>query len=157
MTETLQEQQAACECGVCQFEVGAAPAVRFFCHCTICQAYNGKPFADVTVLRARYVEVNDRSQIAFKKYRLPPNIDRGLCKNCGKPAIEFGGFGSAKLAFIPSINFKRQELLPPPSMHIFYHRRLSDAADDLPKHSGYLGSQMAVGGRIMRLFRGGGG
>ncbi|MDC0743576.1 GFA family protein [Polyangium mundeleinium] len=156
MTKTLQQQQATCECGACQFEVGAAPAVRFFCHCTICQAYNGKPFADVTVLRAKHVEVNDWSQIAFKKYRPPPNINRGLCKTCGKPAIEYVGFGPAKIIFVPSINFKRQELLPPPVMHIFYHRRLNDAADDLPKYSGYLRSQMAVGGRFTRLFGWGG-
>ncbi|MDC3962743.1 GFA family protein [Polyangium jinanense] len=157
MTETLQQQQATCECGAAQFEVGAAPAVRFFCHCTICQAYNDKPFADVTVLRAKYVEVNDTSQIAFKKYRPPPNINRGLCKTCGKPAIEFFGFGPAKLALLPSINFKRKELLPPPAIHIFYHRRLGDAADDLPKYTGYLRSQMAVSGLFMRLFRGSGG
>ena len=137
-------QHANCECGACKFEIDAAPAARLICHCTICQAFTGKPFSDVTILRARSVDISGAENIAFRKYRLPPNISRGLCKRCGKPAIEFGGFGPARIAFIPSSNFNRKNLLPPVGMHIFYHRRQSDAVDELPKYNGYLRSNLAV-------------
>lgn len=41
-------------------------------------------------------------------------------------------------------------------MHIFYHRRVADAADALPKISGYWASELAVTKAIFRsLSRGG--
>ncbi|HKN26598.1 MAG TPA: hypothetical protein VJY34_01435, partial [Roseiarcus sp.] len=48
------------------------------------------------------------------------------------------------LAFVPSQNFERPSELPEPSLHIFYHRRVADATDSLPKVSGYWASEMAV-------------
>ncbi|WP_152223189.1 GFA family protein [Pseudomonas sp. SCB32] len=154
MTWTLaQPQHASCECGACRFEVAAVPAARFVCHCRLCQAFTGKAFSDVTILRASGVEVIGAENIAFRKYRPPPNISRGLCRHCGKPAIEFGGFGPVKIAFIPSSNFSRKDLLPPVVMHIFYHRRTSDALDDLPRYSGYLRSNLAVARLVVALFK----
>lgn len=48
------------------------------------------------------------------------------------------------LAFIPATNFVDQSQLPPAAAHIFYHRRVRDVADDLPKYSGYWMSELAV-------------
>ncbi|MGH8007877.1 MAG: GFA family protein [Candidatus Binatia bacterium] len=148
-TYTPSLLHGSCECGTCAFDVRVTPTARFICHCTICQAFTGKSFSDVTVLRAKDVELTNADQISFKKYRPPFNLERGLCLKCKKPVLEFGGFGAFKLAFIPASNFESQHLLPMPQMHIFYHRRLKDALDDLPKHSGYLRSQLAIGRMLM--------
>ncbi|WP_213959801.1 MULTISPECIES: GFA family protein [unclassified Variovorax] len=128
--------------------VTAAPVARFICHCEICQAYTGKPFSDVTVLRARDVDMSAARSVVYRKYRLPPNIERGSCHVCGKPVIEFGLAGPAKLAFLPTGNYADTSTLPPASLHMFYHRRVSDIHDDLPKHSGYFASQLAVVGLL---------
>lgn len=154
MTKTLiQSRKASCECGCCQFEIRSQRLARFICHCTICQSYTGNAFGDVAVVRAGSVEVTGKENIAFRKYRLPPNISRGLCRSCGKPAIEYGGFGPGKVALIPAANFAPDDHLPTPSMHIFYHRRKADSYDSLPKYSGYFRSEFAVGGLIMKVLR----
>lgn len=142
--------QGACSCGACQFQVHAQPLARFICHCTICQAYTGQAFSDVTLLRAKHVTVSNMDKIAFKKYRLPPNIARGSCLSCGKPVLEFGGFGPLKLAFIPTSNYIAPQNLPPAAMHIFYHRRVAAVDDTLPKYSGYLNSEWAVARLLMK-------
>ncbi|QBR02122.1 GFA family protein [Paraburkholderia pallida] len=153
MSRTLSSpQHAACECGACRFEVGAAPAARFICHCKICQVFTGRPFSDVTIVRAKSVSTKSDENIAFKKYRLPPNIRRGLCKRCGKPAIELGGFGPLRIAFIPTPNFAQTELLPSVALHMFYDRRCADATDTLPKYSGYLPSQLAFSRLLMEIL-----
>ena len=139
----------ACECGTCAFDLNIVPSVRFICHCTICQAFTGKSYADMTIVRAKYLKLTNADKISFKKYRPPPNIDRGLCLNCKKPVVEFGGFGALKWAFIPASNFESQELLPMPQINIFYDQHLKDASDNLPKHSGYLRSQLAIGKMMM--------
>ena len=124
----------SCDCGTCAFEARKIPTARFICHCTICQAFTGKPFSDVTVLRARDVVLKNAHRIEFKKYRrLPPNLNRGRCANCGKPIVETAPAGPFKMLFIPSSTFASPHLLPPVQMHIFYNRRLQDARDDLPK------------------------
>ena len=134
----------SCECGTCTFEVKAPPTERFICHCLFCQAFVGKPFTDVTVLRAKDVVLTNADQISFKKYRfLPPNLergrcckwgnpDRGRCRKCGKPVVETIGFGPFKWIFIPSGNFERQELLPAAQMHTFYRLREKDSPDSFP-------------------------
>ena len=45
------------------------------------------------------------------------------------------------VAFVPSQNFPRPVELPEPDRHIFYHRRVADIADAIPKLSGYWASQ----------------
>lgn len=148
-TYTQSLLHGSCECGTCAFDVKATPTARLICHCKICQGFTGKSFSDVTVLRAKHVELTNADQISFKKYRPPPNLARGLCLKCKKPVVEFLGFGTFKLAFIPSSNFVSQDLLPMPHMHIFYERRVKDALDNLPKHSGYFSSQLAIGRMLM--------
>lgn len=59
----------------------------------------------MTIVRAKHIKLTNADQISFKKYRPPPNIDRGLCLQCKKPVVEFGGFAALKWAFIPASNF----------------------------------------------------
>ncbi|ASP74698.1 GFA family protein [Sinorhizobium meliloti] len=140
----------SCECGTCSFEVYTSPKVRFRCHCLICQAFNGRPFADVVAVRAKDVVLEKAGNISFKKYRPPPNFNRGVCRTCGKPVVEVAGFGPFKVLFIPACNFAPVARLPPVRMDIFYHRRVLDMPDSLPKYSGYFASELAVAKMIMK-------
>lgn len=148
--DTALPLRGACDCGTCSFETRKAPKARFVCHCTICQAFTGKPYSDVSVIFARDVVIENADHIKFKKYRLPPNLNRGRCDECGKPIVETAGFGPVKICFIPSNTFFAPERLPPVAMHVFYHRRLHNAKDSLPKHSGYWASELAIGRLLTR-------
>ena len=89
-------------------------------------------------------------QIEFKRYRPPPAARRGHCRSCSAPVVEFLRLAPfVQLAFVPSKLFPDQGALPPPALHIFYHRRLGDIADDLPKVSGYWASELAVMKRVL--------
>jgi hypothetical protein len=136
--------RGACSCGTCSFEVKGRPLGRVFCHCTICQAFNRQPFADVTFFRTRDVAVSNADQIAFKTWRPPPNAGRGRCMRCEKPVLEHFGFWPLALTFIPSANFEPGTPLPPPQLHLFYERRVADVTDALPRYDGYVRSQLAV-------------
>ncbi|MES5047822.1 GFA family protein [Rhizobium nepotum] len=148
-TYTSLPLRGSCECTACSFEVHAEPKARFRCHCLICQAFNGKPFADVVAVRAKDVTLKNADNVSFKKYRSPPNFDRGLCRTCGKPVVEVAGVGPFKVMFIPAYNFGAEAQLPPARMDIFYHRRVLDMSDSLPRYSGYFASELAVGKMIM--------
>jgi len=138
-------QNCSCQCGASRFTVSGEPIGRFFCHCTICQTFNGGPDADVTAFAARAIALPENSAVTFRRYRPPPALDRGSCPACGGPVVEFMALGPLKMfAFAPSQNFERPSELPEPSLHIFYHRRVADATDSLPKVSGYWASEMAV-------------
>ena len=141
--------RGACECGACTFEVHASPKARFRCHCQICQVFNNKPFADVVAVRAKDVVLKSAGNISFAKYRPPPNFNRGVCRTCGKPVVEVAGAGPFKVMFIPASNFELPDRLPPIRVDIFYHRRVQDMHDSLPKYSGYFASEFAVGKLIM--------
>src|SRR5208337_4066963 len=109
-----------------------------------------RPYADVTAFPARAVVLPEGSAVTFRRYRPPPAIDRGSCPACGGPVVEFMALGPLKMfAFVPSQNFERPAELPEPSLHIFYHRRVADATDALPKISGYWASEMAVSRLIL--------
>ena len=141
--------RASCQCGTCSFEVNTSPKGRFQCHCLICQAFNGKPFADVVAVGAKDVVLKNAGNISFKKYRPPPNFNRGVCRTCGKPVVEVAGVGPFKVMFIPASNFEREARLPPVRMDVYYHRRVEDMPDRLPKYSGYLPRELAIMKMIM--------
>ena len=142
--DTPLQLYSACACGTCIAHVKVVPSTRFICHCTICQTFTGKAYADMVIVRAKHVGLMNVDLISFKKYRPPPNINRGLCLKCKKPVVELGGFGSFQWAFIPASNFEAQGMLPMPQMHLFYERRVADAFVDLPQHQGYFASQLAI-------------
>jgi hypothetical protein len=141
--------RGSCECGACSFDLNVLPKARFRCHCLICQEFNDKPFADVVAVRARNVVLRNAEGISFKKYRAPPNFDRGLCRICNTPVIEIMSVGPLKVMFIPVTTFGPNLQLPSPRMDIFYHRRVMDITDGLPRYSGYFASELAVGKLIM--------
>ena len=144
------QQACACPCGASRFEVSGRPLVRLLCHCTICQAFNRQPYADVTAFWAGSITLRVGHQIEFKRYRPPPAARRGHCRSCSAPVVEFLRLAPfVQLAFVPSKLFPDQGALPPPALHIFYHRRLGDIADDLPKVRGYWASELAVMKRVL--------
>ncbi|AXB80479.1 GFA family protein [Novosphingobium sp. P6W] len=149
-THTSTPLRGSCECGACSIEVKAVPKARFRCHCLICQAFNSKPYADVVAVNAKDVTLNNAGNISFKKYRSPPNFDRGVCRTCNKPVVEIAGAGPFKVMFIPASNFEPEARLPPVQFDMFYHRRIVEMSDSVPKYSGYWSSEFAVGKLIMR-------
>lgn len=136
--------ECSCPCGETKFTVEKAPFARFYCHCEICQKLYDKAYSDVTVVRTKHVQL-DGELVNFKKYRLPPALDRGTCKACGKPAAGFlKGIPGLGLAFITADNFNDKSTLPKPLGHVFYHRKQKEVEDALPKISGYFSSELAV-------------
>jgi hypothetical protein len=144
-----------CLCGKSKFFVAGTPLGRFVCHCTICQGYTGEPFNDVAAFWAGSVCIPAEFPVTFKKYRPPPNVNRGLCQHCSKPVVEFMAIAPlVRLAFVPAGNIRDAQNLPPPSAHIFYDRRVKDVDDSIAKFSGYWPSELAVSRLIIRnLFR----
>jgi hypothetical protein len=146
----LPKYRCACGCGRIEFTVTGRPLARFYCHCEICQALYRQPRADVTVWWGRSVAVAADQRIDFKRYRPPPAIERGTCPGCGLPVVGFLRLAPlVQLAFVPTMNFRRRTGLPPPSAHIFYHRRLRDVRDRLPKISGYWTSELCATGLVL--------
>jgi hypothetical protein len=138
-------QDCACPCGASRFTVSGQAIGRFFCHCTICQKIYGQPFADVTYFRADAVDLPAGEPVEFRRYRSPPALRRGRCEKCGNPVAGFLTMvPGVTVGFVPSQNFPRPAELPTPDRHIFYHRRVADIADSIPKLSGYWASQIYV-------------
>jgi hypothetical protein len=125
------------------------------CHCTICQRFNEATYADVVVYSAKNVQAPPAGKVTFDTYRPPPNVQRGRCGHCGKPALEVLAVPMLpNLVMIPRDNFPADAVLPDPSAHIFYESRVADAADAAPKYEGYWRSQLAFGRCLFTsLFR----
>ena len=80
-------------------------------------------------------------------------MKRGTCTSCGKPAVERISLPLLpKMTVIPSGNIVEQAALPTPAMHIFYHRRLADANDDLPKYSGFFKHQSSFAVALLKAL-----
>ena len=138
-------------------QVNGTPALRLFCHCQICQAIYKQPYADVTAFWAGAISLPEDHSIQFRRYRPPPALRRGTCPSCGAPVVGFLRLAPfLQLAFVPSRNFSTPAALPTPGAHIFYHRRIADVHDPLPKVSGYWRSELAVTKMVLaNAFRGG--
>lgn len=142
-----------CECGEARFNVSGKPLMRAFCHCTICQTFNQAAYSDITLFRARDVVVPKKDSVKFKAYASPKVLQRGKCSSCEKAAIEYLELPlMPKLFVVPTNNIGDKVLIPEPSMHVFYDARVADIQDDLPKHSGYLKSQLAFSHKLMTSF-----
>lgn len=145
MTSPTFRQLCTCPCGASQIVVNAAPRARYFCHCTICQVVCKQNYADCTALRAEEVTLMEGHKIEFKKYGPSNGISRGNCSICGSPVVDFlNMLPGIRAAFVPGEIYPDQTTLPPPTMHLYYHRRATDISDPLPKHSGAFRSQLAA-------------
>ena len=140
----MHANECACSCGTTRFQPAGRPLFRILCHCTICQRFNDAPFADVLVFRAADIALPSAEAVDFDTYRPPPNVQRGKCAACQQPAVEvFAAPVLPKLVMVPRAMFQSADELPTPVAHIFYDKRVSDATDSLPKHGGYVRSQLA--------------
>ena len=146
--KTIQDGQ--CQCGDTRFSIKDKPIIRLFCHCKICQEFNSAPYGDVAIFLSKDVVLQENSKVDYKKYKMPPAVQRGKCSSCHKPAIEYLKLPlMPELTIIPSANIPTGDFLPDPSMHIFYHRRINDMNDELPKISGFIKSQVKLAGKIL--------
>ena len=143
------ERRFHCGCGVSGLELGAAPLLRFYCHCSLCRQFNGAPRADVVVYRRREVSVLPGSDLIFERLRPPPAVDRGRCARCREPVVEFFDLPLApRLAFVPAALLERSMVLPSPALHLFC--AADEAVEDgLPRYDGYLRSQLAFLRRLL--------
>ena len=152
MSDQFTPQEGSCSCYSNTYTISHAPIARFICHCTICQDYTGKAYNDVTVLLKSDLSDLDIDKTRFRRWKLPPNISRGLCKRCHKPSIEMAVGGA--LVFIPTDNYPDKSALPEPTMHLFYNRRITDVDDTLPKYKGFVQSEtMAAKALAQGLFK----
>ncbi len=139
MSSKFTPQEGSCSCYSNTYSINNKPIARFICHCSICQEFTGEKFNDVTVLLKSDVTALNLIRTKFRRWKLPPNIRRGLCTRCNKPSIELAVAGN--LILIPTTNYPHVAALPEPSMHLFYNRRVEDSNDDLPKCKGFVQSQ----------------
>ncbi len=142
MSSKFTPQQGSCSCQSNTYSINDKPIARFICHCTICQEFTGQAYNDVTVLLKSDVDELNLIRTKFRRWKLPPNIKRGLCTRCNKPSIEMGLAGN--LILIPTTNYPDVAALPKPTMHLFYNRRIKDVDDDLPKYKSFVQSQAMI-------------
>ena len=70
--------RGSCTCGANSFEVKAGvPMQRFYCHCLYCQQFMGKPYTDVTFVRAKNVVINGEHATFNNPKQLPPGFAHG--------------------------------------------------------------------------------
>ncbi|RZO83357.1 MAG: hypothetical protein EVA65_14330 [Oceanococcus sp.] len=155
MTQDIQPGAAQCGCGQTRFRVHGAPLLRALCHCMICQEFNRAPFADIALYRGRDVDMPADGQVKFNAWRAPPAVQRGRCAACDNPAIEYLSMPlMPTLVIVPVANLPDELDLPAPSLHMFYHSRVADIDDGLPKYSGYWRSQLGFGRHLLPRMMG---
>ena len=131
--------EAHCLCGSVQLrlDADAEPShAAAFCHCTICRAFHGAPFA----MEAGFPVDACETSGATASYRSSRHFERRRCAACGTPC----GAVHHKLGaiFLPTALFAKPGAPSPPpgfepTMHIFYERRVVGDAfkqDGLPKY-----------------------
>ena len=144
MVATEAGHTCRCSCGTVTFRTRAAPLFRMLCHCSICRRFNDAAHADVLVYRPAMVDMPPPGSVEFATYRPPPNVQRGKCSDCNQAAIEvFRSILMPNLVMVPAGMVEGGAPLPPALAHMFYEKRVAEATDDLPKHRGYIRSQLA--------------
>lgn len=152
----MTRKDRGCACGNVAFALPGTPLFRILCHCTICQRFNAAPFADVIVYDTASVAEPPAGTVTFDTYKPPPNVRRGKCMKCGSPAIEkFTVPLFPKLSIVPRVMHSERAEIPDPVAHIFYEKRVADVDDTLPKHHGFITSQLSFGKYLLaaRLSR----
>ena len=139
---TEQQRNSSCSCGDTTFDLSGKPLFRAFCHCTICQAYHGRPFADFCFFRKSDMVMPEREKSVYKSHKFPPILMRGKCVKCTGTTIEYFRFPLNGYVIVPTYNIGGEDLIPAPSFHMFYDTRVADIEDQLPKYSGFFISQL---------------
>lgn len=153
MQQSSSQRAIRCTCGAVTFEATAPPLFGIVCHCTLCQRFTGRDFADLLVYRTRDLRGLADAPIEYVKLRPPPNVPRGKCSACGTPMIDVLTLPLVgSWSMIPREAHAATEDLPGPVGHMFYHRRVRDCDDDLPKYEAYWPSELAF---MTALFRAG--
>ena len=135
-------QIGKCQCEESQYQFNGEVILRSYCHCSICQKFNKRPYADISLVYARDVKLLKNDKIKYTFFAKPELVKRGTCQQCQAPIIEFVDMPLLpKLAILPRQTMPDDVDLPGPECHIFYHQRCYDAQDTIPKYSGYLKSQ----------------
>lgn len=151
MNSSDKRYTAQCGCGHVSYSVTEAPLLRAHCHCTICQEFNRAAYGDIALYHARDVILPAEGTVVFKAWRPPPAVQRGRCTACDQPAVEVLSMPLLpKMIIVPVQTLSETVELPPPSLHVFYHSRVADIDDDVPKYSGYWGSQLAFGRHLIK-------
>ncbi|MBE2166101.1 GFA family protein [Acinetobacter oleivorans] len=142
--------EISCSCQQNELVLNGPVIMRFICHCLICQNVYKAPYADVVVAWKKDVSIKAQS-IEFKKFRLPPALNRGICLQCQKPVYGYlKSYVKHDLAFILALNFKDPSSLPELSLHEFYHRAISPIEDGLPKYYGYAHSMFGLSKELIK-------
>jgi len=140
----MEHIKANCACGNVELKIFGSALFRLFCHCTICQRFNGAPFADVVIYKAAQVSTPPTETVSFSTLKPPPNAQRGKCIRCHKPIIEkIVAPIFPKLTVVPASAHNDLGALPDSIAHVFYDKRIHDSNDSLPKYRGYVSSQFA--------------
>ena len=148
-----ESRKCVCECGSVSYSVPEKALFRIYCHCSICQKFNDAAYGDIFVYRAGDVQRPKEGLVEFSTFKPPPNVQRGKCKSCQEPAIELLEAPLfPKLILVPGSMHKRSDKLEPSVGHVFYEGRVADVHDSLPKHSGYLKSQLVFGQHLLKAF-----
>jgi hypothetical protein len=151
--ENKVQSSAQCTCGNVSFELVGKPLLRGYCHCTICQEFNQKDFADICLYLAKDVVMPAEETVEYKTYATPPMVYRGKCTSCEQPALEYISLPlMPKLVIVPTSNINNQSVLPSSLLHIFYHSRVRVIEDTLPKYEGYLKSQLVLLAGLIRGY-----
>ena len=66
MADSRAQGAGSCPCGTGRFSITGKPVLRFYCHCTICQAFNQADRADVTVFHAKDVALQDPATVGAR-------------------------------------------------------------------------------------------
>ncbi|REL29292.1 GFA family protein [Thalassotalea euphylliae] len=148
--------QCGCQCGEVSYQVTGKPLLRAICHCTICQAANKAAYSDILLFRVHDVTQPAEGTVDYRSVKFPPILQRGYCHACQQLSIEYLQlFPIPKTIFVPTRRIADQSIVPAPSLHIFYDKRVADIDDALPKYQGYLASQLAFAKHLIpALWRG---
>ena len=140
-----------CRCELNQLPISGKPLFRTICHCNFCQEFNDRHYGDIVILRQSDIALPKAPNITYHSYKRPEIVQRGRCAQCNTPVVEHLRIPLfPQMAFVPVSAIKGNVKFPEPAMHMFYHRRVKDIDDQIPKYSGYISSELSFMGRMIK-------
>jgi len=140
-----QSLKYECNCGAVKVCIKPTSMFRTYCHCTYCQKSTGKAYADEIISLAKDVIVEGRDAIIFTKNNALFPMQRGMCQACKAPVLSYAALlPGLKVAVMPTLLCGPAVIIPKAVAHVFYHRKIRDIEDNLPKLNSYLSSQLVT-------------